>query len=160
MFWGLGSDGTVGANKDAIKIIMDNTPLYGQAYFAYSAHKSGGVTVSHVRFGKEPIDAAYLIQKADYIACHSQSYIKKFDMLQQAKEGTIFVLNISSNANLDEYIPKKVRKEIAEKKIQFYRIDANKIADQLGLPGRINMIMQTVFFQLQVSCHQKDASSS
>ena len=148
IFWGLGSDGTVGANKDAIKIIMDNTPLYGQAYFAYSAHKSGGVTVSHVRFGEEPIDAAYLIQQADYIACHAPNYVRKFDMLKPAKDGSIFVLNVPEKADLDQFLPPSIRKTIAEKHLQFYRIDANAIAERLGLAGRINMIMQTVFFQL------------
>ena len=148
VFWGLGSDGTVGSNKEAIKIIMDNTPLYGQAYFAYSAHKSGGLTVSNVRFGEKPIDAPYLIQKADYIACHTTAYVNKFDILTQAGEGSVFVLNVPENANLDELLPNSLRKQIADKKIKFYRIDASKIASDLGLPGRINMIMQTVFFYL------------
>jgi len=148
MFWGLGSDGTVGSNKEAIKIIMDNTPLYGQAYFAYSAHKSGGLTVSHVRFGEKPIDAPYLIQQADYIACHATAYVNKFNMLSQAREGSVFVLNAPANADLDTLLPPSMRKQLAEKKIKLYVIDASKIASDLGLPGRINMIMQTVFFYL------------
>ena len=148
LFWGLGSDGTVGANKEAVKLIVDNTDLYGQAYFAYSAHKSGGLTVSHVRFGKQPIKASYYVQAADYIACHNPAYCKKFDMIDNLKEGGVFVLNCADNADLDELMPPSMRKKLAEKKAQIYRIDASEIAKKMGMTGRINMIMQTVFFSL------------
>ncbi|OHT14860.1 pyruvate:ferredoxin oxidoreductase A [Tritrichomonas foetus] len=148
MFWGLGSDGTVGSNKEAIKIIVDNTNLYGQAYFAYSAHKSGGLTVSHVRFGENPISASYLIQQADYIACHTTAYCQKFDMLKNLKENGIFVLNAPENTNFDELLPPSMKKKLADMNAKFYYVDATKISDECGMPGRINMIMQTAFFGL------------
>ncbi|KAJ5069486.1 pyruvate-flavodoxin oxidoreductase-related [Anaeramoeba ignava] len=150
MFWGMGSDGTVGANKNAIKIIADNTPLYGQGYFYYSAHKSGGLSVSHLRFGPNKIDSPYLIQNADYIACHNTAYIHKYDILDKAKKGSIFVLNSPWNSleELDKQLPGSMKRKIAEKNLKFYNIDANSIANQVGLSGRINMIMQAVFFHL------------
>ncbi len=149
-FWGLGSDGTVGANKSAIKIIGDNTDLYAQGYFAYDAKKSGGYTVSHLRFGKKPIQSTYLITSADYIACHQPSYVRLYDVLEGIKDGGTFVLNSPWNSieELDKNLPGKMKRIIAQKKIKFYNIDAVKIASEVGLGGRINMIMQTCFFKL------------
>lgn len=148
VFWGLGSDGTVGSNKEAIKLIVDNTPLYGQAYFAYSAHKSGGLTNSHVRFGPKPIDASYFIANADYIGVHNPSYINKFDTIKSLKDNGVVVLNIDPETDFDTFLPDGFKKKIAEKNARLYAIDASKIAAKLGLPGRINMLMQTVFFKL------------
>jgi pyruvate-ferredoxin/flavodoxin oxidoreductase len=148
-FWGLGGDGTVGANKDAIKIIGDNTDMYVQGYFAYDSKKSGGVTVSHLRFGKVPIKSTYLINNADYIACHNPSYVDKYNLLEGIKENGIFVLNCPWNLKeMDEKLPNSLKKVIAEKNLDFYTIDAVKIAENVGLGGRINMVMQTVFFKL------------
>ena len=149
-FWGLGSDGTVGANKSAIKIIGDNTDLYAQGYFAYDAKKSGGYTVSHLRFGKKPIQSTYLITSADYIACHQPSYVRLYDVLEGIKEGGIFVLNSPWNTveEMDKNLPARIKRTIAQKKVKFYNIDAVKIAQEVGLGGRINMIMQTCFFKL------------
>jgi pyruvate-ferredoxin/flavodoxin oxidoreductase len=148
-FWGLGSDGTVGANKSAIKIIGDNTDLYAQAYFAYDAKKSGGITVSHLRFGKSPIQSSYLVQSADYIACHNPAYVDKYDLLAGIKKGGTFVLNCAwSQEELERHLPASLKRTIAEKDLKFYTIDAVKIAGEAGLGGRINMIMQTVFFKL------------
>ncbi|MFZ0611750.1 MAG: pyruvate:ferredoxin (flavodoxin) oxidoreductase, partial [Desulfobacterales bacterium] len=148
-FWGLGADGTVGANKSAIKIIGDNTDMYAQAYFAYDSKKSGGITISHLRFGKTPIQSTYLIDSADYIACHKDNYVEIYDVLEGVKEGGTFVLNSSwSLADMEEKLPARVRRAIAAKKLKFYNIDAVKIAQEVGLGGRINMIMQTAFFKL------------
>ncbi len=148
-FWGLGSDGTVGANKDAIKIIGDNTNLYAQGYFSYDSKKSGGVTVSHLRFGKEPIKSSYLINNADYIGCHNHSYLAKYDVLDGLVENGVFVLNTTwSKEQIEEKVPNKVKKALADKKAQFYIINAAEIAQKVGLGNRINMIMQTVFFNL------------
>ena len=149
-FWGLGGDGTVGANKDAIKIIGDNTDMYVQGYFAYDSKKSGGVTVSHLRFGKVPIKSTYLItNNADYIACHNPSYVDKYDLLEGIKEGGTFVLNAPwKTEEMDTYLPNSLKKTIAEKHLKFYTIDAVKIAENIGLGERINMIMQAVFFKL------------
>ena len=148
-FWGLGADGTVGANKSAIKIIGDHTDMYAQAYFAYDSKKSGGVTMSHLRFGHTPIQSTYLIDAADYIACHKSSYVDVYDLLEGIKDGGVFVLNSSWTAEeMDTYLPAAMRQTIADKKIKFYNIDAVKIATQVGLGGRINMIMQTAFFKL------------
>jgi len=148
-FWGLGGDGTVGANKDAIKIIGDNTDMYVQGYFAYDSKKSGGITISHLRFGKVPIKSTYLIENADYIACHNPSYVDKYDLLEGIKEGGIFVLNASWNLEeMERALPDLLKRTIAEKKLKFYAIDAVKIAEDVGLGGRINMVMQTVFFKL------------
>jgi len=149
VFWGFGSDGTVGANKSAIKIIGDNTDQYAQGFFAYDSKKSGGVTMSHLRFGKEKIHSTYKIDHADYVACHKSSYVNVYDMLEGIKKGGTFVLNAPwSDAELDQYLPWKLRKNIATKKVDFYTIDALKIAAEIGLGGRINMIMQTLFFLL------------
>lgn len=149
IFWGFGSDGTVGANKDAIKIIGDNTDLYAQGYFAYDSKKSGGLTLSYLRFGKEYIRSTYRINHADYVACHKQSYVYQYDLLENIKPGGIFVLNtLWSDAELNEKLPAALRRTIAQKKLRFYTIDATKIAGEVGLGGRINTIMQTVFFAL------------
>ena len=148
-FWGLGADGTVGANKSAIKIIGDNTDMFAQAYFAYDSKKSGGVTISHLRFGQVPIQSTYLIDSADYVACHKDTYVDVYDVLEGIKDGGTFVLN--SNWSLEEMektLPAGMRQTIARKKLKFYNIDAVKIAGDVGLGGRINMIMQTAFFQL------------
>ena len=148
-FWGLGADGTVGANKSAIKIIGDNTDMYAQAYFAYDSKKSGGVTVSHLRFGKNPIQSTYQIDAADYVACHKAQYVELYDVLAGIKPGGTFVLNSNwSLADMEEKLPAEMKQAIAEKKIKFYNIDAVKIATEIGLGGRINMIMQTAFFKL------------
>ena len=148
-FWGLGADGTVGANKTAIKIIGDNTDMYAQAYFAYDSKKSGGVTMSHLRFGKTPIKSTYLIDSADYIACHKASYVDTYDLLEGIKDGGIFLLNSPwTLKDMEKKLPALMRRTIAEKNIKFYNIDAVKIAGEIGLGGRINMIMQTVFFKL------------
>lgn len=148
-FWGLGGDGTVGANKDAIKIIGDNTDLYVQGYFAYDAKKSAGITISHLRFGEKPIQSTYLITNADYIACHNPSYVDKYDLLEGIKQGGTFVLNCPwSVEEMENKLPNSLKKTIAEKKLKFFTIDAVKIAENIGLGGRINMVMQTVFFKL------------
>lgn len=148
-FWGFGSDGTVGANKSAIKIIGDYTDMYAQGYFSYDSKKSGGVTVSHLRFGKNPIKMPYLIDDADFIACHRQSYVHSFDLLEGIKEGGTFLLNCTwKPEELEEKLPAKLKRAIAQKHIKFYVVDAVDIAQQIGLGGRINMIMQSAFFKL------------
>ncbi len=148
-FWGLGSDGTVGANKNAIKIIGDNTDMYAQGYFAYDSKKSGGLTVSHLRFGKSPIQSPYLIDIADFVACHNSAYVHLYDVLEGIKDGGIFLLNSPwSLADMESHIPGSMKRTIASKKLKFYNIDAVKIAEQVGLGNRINMIMQTAFFKL------------
>ncbi|HEQ78762.1 MAG TPA: pyruvate:ferredoxin (flavodoxin) oxidoreductase, partial [Euryarchaeota archaeon] len=148
-FWGLGSDGTVGANKEAIKIIGDNTDMYAQGYFAYDSKKSGGVTISHLRFGKVPIKSTYLIDKADYIAVHQPAYVHQYDVLEGIKEEGTFVLNSPwTLEEMETHLPSSVKKTIAEKKLKFYNIDAVAIAKDVGLGGRINMVMQTAFFKL------------
>lgn len=148
-FWGLGSDGTVGANKNAIKIIGDHTSMYAQGYFAYDSKKSGGVTISHLRFGRQPIKSPYLINKADFIACHNQSYVDKYDVLEGLKASGVFLLNCTwSETELTEKLPAAMKRYIAENSIRFYTIDAVKIAQDIGLGGRINMIMQAAFFKL------------
>ena len=148
-FWGLGSDGTVGANKQAIKIIGDHTDKYAQAYFAYDSKKSGGITMSHLRFGDTPIRSTYLIDEADYIACHKQSYVSQYDILKGLKKGGTFVLNTSWNAEeLEVYLPASMKRFIAQNEIKFYTVDATGIAVSIGLGSRINMIMQSAFFKL------------
>lgn len=148
-FWGYGSDGTVGANKDAIKIIGDNTDMFAQGYFAYDSKKSGGVTISHLRFGHSPIRATYLIDQADYIACHKSAYINQYDVLEGLKPGGIFLLNCPWNQEeLEEKLPAKMKRYIAENNIAFYTIDAVKVAGEVGLGGRINMVTQSAFFKL------------
>ncbi|MBP2654020.1 MAG: por 2 [Firmicutes bacterium] len=148
-FWGLGSDGTVGANKSAIKIIGDYTDMYAQAYFAYDSKKSGGVTVSHLRFGNAPIKSPYLINKADFIACHNQSYVHKYNVLEGLKRGSSFLLNCTWNeAEIENNLPAAMKRYLAENEINFYTIDAVKIAQEIGLGGRINMVMQAAFFKI------------
>ncbi len=148
-FWGFGSDGTVGANKDAIKIIGDNTDLYAQAYFDYDSKKSGGVTMSHLRFGKKPIKSTYLLDEADYIACHKPAYIYQYDILEGLKKGGTFLLNcVWSPEELEERLPGAMKRYIAENDIQFYTINAVDIASSIGLGGRINMVTQSAFFKL------------
>ncbi len=148
-FWGLGADGTVGANKSAIKIIGDHTDMYAQAYFAYDSKKSGGITISHLRFGHKPIQSTYLIDSADYVACHKDNYVEIYDVLEGIKEGGIFVLNSAwSPEEMEAKLPAAMRRTIARKKLKFYNIDAVAIAGEVGLGGRINMIMQTAFFKL------------
>ncbi|MCP4200247.1 MAG: pyruvate:ferredoxin (flavodoxin) oxidoreductase [Proteobacteria bacterium] len=157
-FWGLGADGTVGANTNAVKIVGDNTDLFAQAYFAYDAKKSGGTTVSHLRFGPEPIRASYLIRSAHYIACHSPSFVESYDILDGIKEGGTFVLNCPWGVGeLGERFPRSLRRTIAERKVKLFIIDAVKLAGELGLGGRINMIMQTVFFSLAKVLPEKEA---
>ncbi|WP_022666008.1 pyruvate:ferredoxin (flavodoxin) oxidoreductase [Desulfospira joergensenii] len=148
-FWGLGSDGTVGANQSAIKIIGDNTDKYAQGYFAYDSKKSGGLTVSHLRFGDVPIQSTYLIESPDFVACHKSNYMEIYDVLKGIKEGGTFLLNSEwSVKEMETFIPGDVRKTIYDKKLKFYNIDAVKIASEVGLGNRINMIMQTCFFNL------------
>ncbi|WP_215830782.1 pyruvate:ferredoxin (flavodoxin) oxidoreductase [Pelorhabdus rhamnosifermentans] len=148
-FWGLGSDGTVGANKSAIKIIGDHTDMYAQAYFSYDSKKSGGVTISHLRFGKQPIRSPYLINKADFIACHNQSYVDKYNVLEGLKPGGSFLLNCTwSEQELEDNLPATMKRYIFENHINFYTIDAVGIAQKIGLGGRINMIMQSAFFKI------------
>lgn len=148
-FWGLGSDGTVGANKSAVKIIGDHTDLYAQAYFAYDSKKSGGITISHLRFGKNPIRSPYLINNADFVACHNQSYVDKYDVLVGLKKGGIFLLNSQWDAEgLEQHLPAHMKRYIAENNIRFYTLNAVEIAQGIGLGGRINMIMQAAFFKL------------
>ena len=148
-FWGLGSDGTVGANKSAIKIIGDHTNMYAQAYFSYDSKKSGGITVSHLRFGKNPIKEPYLINKANFIACHNQSYVNKYDVLAGLKAGGTFLLNcIWSKDEVEENLPASMKRFIAINNINFYTINAGKIAQDIGLSGRINMVMQSAFFKV------------
>ncbi|WP_320173057.1 pyruvate:ferredoxin (flavodoxin) oxidoreductase [Maridesulfovibrio sp.] len=148
-FWGLGSDGTVGANKQAIKIIGDKTDMYAQGYFAYDSKKSGGITVSHLRFGKSPIKSTYLVEISDFIACHNPSYVKLYDLLDGIREGGTFLLNTSMGLEeLESELPAKLRRKIAQNNLKFYVIDGVKIAGEVGLGGRINMVMQTAFFKL------------
>ncbi|MEG1384813.1 MAG: pyruvate:ferredoxin (flavodoxin) oxidoreductase, partial [Oscillospiraceae bacterium] len=148
-FWGLGSDGTVGANKNSIKIIGDHTDMYAQAYFAYDSKKSGGVTISHLRFGKTPIRSTYLIDKADFVACHNPAYIGKYNMIQDLKDGGTFLLNCAWDmAALEEHLPAKDKKYIAEHNISLYVIDAIAIDKKLGLRGKYNTVLQSAFFKL------------
>ncbi|MFL0251806.1 pyruvate:ferredoxin (flavodoxin) oxidoreductase [Clostridium neuense] len=148
-FWGLGSDGTVGANKSAIKIIGDHTEMSAQGYFAYDSKKSGGITVSHLRFGKKQIKSPYLVDKADFIACHNQSYVNKYDVLAGLKKGGNFLLNtIWSPEELEEKLPASMKQYIAKNNINFYTLNAVKIAQAIGLGGRVNMICQAAFFKI------------
>lgn len=148
-FWGLGSDGTVGANQSAIKIIGDNTDKYAQGYFAYDSKKSGGITISHLRFGDVPIQSTYLINRADFVACHKSNYVQIYDVLEGLKEGGTFLLNSAwSPEDMEKTIPGDVKKTLFDKKIKFFNVDAVKIAGEVGLGNRINMIMQTCFFKL------------
>lgn len=157
-FWGLGSDGTVGANKNAIKIIGDKTDMYAQGYFSYDSKKSGGITVSHLRFGKNPIRSTYLIDEADYVACHNQSYVFQYDLLKGLKKGGTFVLNCKWNSEeVSALLPGSMKRYIAKNDIKFYTIDATSIAEEIGLGNRINMIMQSAFFKLAKVIELDDA---
>ena len=148
-FWGLGADGTVGANKNSVKIIGDHTDMNVQAYFDYDSKKSGGLTISHLRFGHAKITSTYLINKADFVACHKASYIRQYDMVQDVKPGGVFLLNCSWNADeLEEHLPGQVKRYIAENNIQFYTIDGVKIGKEIGLGNRINTVLQSAFFKL------------
>nr|WP_315411100.1 pyruvate:ferredoxin (flavodoxin) oxidoreductase [uncultured Selenomonas sp.] len=148
-FWGLGSDGTVGANKSAIKIIGDKTDMYAQAYFAYDSKKSGGITMSHLRFGKSPINSPYLIHNANFISCSQQSYVTKYDLLAGLKRGGKFLLNtVWNEADLSKHLPAYMKRYIAKNDIEFYTVNAVEIAKELGLGGRFNMVMQSAFFKL------------
>lgn len=157
-FWGLGSDGTVGANKNSIKIIGDHTDMYAQAYFAYDSKKSGGVTISHLRFGKKPIHSTYLINKADFVACHNASYIDKYDMVYDLKDNGTFLLNCGwTPEELDEKLPAGVKRFMAKHNIHFYTLDAVSIGKEIGLGSRINMVMQSAFFKLAKIIPLEDA---
>ncbi len=149
-FWGLGADGTVGANKNSIKIIGDNTDMYAQAYFDYDSKKSGGVTMSHLRFGKKPIKSTYLIHKADFVACHNPSYVNKYNMVQELVDGGTFLLNCAWDMEgLEKHLPGQVKAFIANHDINFYTIDGVKIGIETGMgPTRINTILQSAFFKL------------
>ena len=148
-FWGLGSDGTVGANKNSIKIIGDHTDLYAQAYFSYDSKKSGGITVSHLRFGEKPIKSTYLINKANFVACHNPSYVDKYDMVQDLVPGGKFLLNCAWDVNeLSERLPGKMKRYIAENNISLYTIDAIGIAKELGLGNKTSIVLQSAFFKL------------
>ncbi|MGL5633602.1 MAG: pyruvate:ferredoxin (flavodoxin) oxidoreductase [Sarcina sp.] len=157
-FWGLGSDGTVGANKSAIKIIGDHTDMYAQGYFAYDSKKSGGITISHLRFGNKKIKSPYLINQADFIACHNQSYVKKYDVLEGLKKDGKFLLNtIWTPEQIEEKLPASYKRYLAENNIKFYTVNAVKIAQEIGLGGRINMIMQSAFFKIANIISVEDA---
>ncbi|MDR2939791.1 MAG: pyruvate:ferredoxin (flavodoxin) oxidoreductase [Clostridiales bacterium] len=148
-FWGLGSDGTVGANKNSIKIIGDHTDMYAQAYFAYDSKKSGGITTSHLRFGKNLIRSPYLVRSADFVACHNPSYVDKYDMVEDLKDGGTFLLNcIWGKDELESKLPAKMKKYIYDHKIKFYIINGIKIAEEIGLGNRINSVLQAAFFKL------------
>ncbi len=148
-FWGLGADGTVGANKNSVKIIGDNTDKKVQAYFQYDSKKSGGITISHLRFGDKPIKSTYYVKQADFVACHNPSYLGKYNMVEDVKKGGIFLLNCSWNAaELEDHLPAHVKKFIASNNIQFYICDAVTIARELGLGGRTNTVLQAAFFKL------------
>ena len=148
-FWGLGADGTVGANKNSIKIIGDNTDMYAQAYFDYDSKKSGGVTMSHLRFGKSPIKSTYLIHKANFVACHNPSYVRKYNMVQELVDGGTFLLNCPWDMEgLEQHLPGQVKKFIADHNIKLYVIDGIKIGKEIGLGGRINTVLQSAFFKL------------
>ncbi|MBU3839446.1 MAG: pyruvate:ferredoxin (flavodoxin) oxidoreductase [Candidatus Ruminococcus intestinipullorum] len=157
-FWGLGADGTVGANKNSIKIIGDNTDMYAQAYFDYDSKKSGGVTMSHLRFGKEPIKSTYLIRQANFVACHNPSYVDKYNMVQELVDGGTFLLNCSWDmAGLEEHLPGQVKSYIANHNIKFYTIDGIKIGKEIGLGGRINTVLQSAFFKLAAIIPEEQA---
>ncbi len=156
--WGLGSDGTVGANKNTVKIIGKNTDRYVQAYFVYDSKKSGGLTQSHLRFGKSEIRSTYLVNMADFIACHNQSYVGKYDLTRDLKEGGVFLLNCGwTGEELEQNLPAKMKRELARKKARFYTIDAVSIARELGLGGRINTVLQAAFFKLVPVIPYEDA---
>ena len=158
MFYGLGSDGTVGANKNSIKIIGEETDNYAQGYFVYDSKKAGSVTVSHLRFGKNPIRSPYLIDRANFVACHNPSFVEKYDMLNNIDEGGTFLLTTSHSADeVWDTLPKEVQQQIIDKKVKFYVIDAISIGHEIGLGARINMIMQAAFFKLTGILPQEQA---
>ncbi len=157
-FWGLGGDGTVGANHNTVRIINDNTDKFAQAYFEYDAKKSFGVTKSHLRFSDEPITSSYYVKQADFVACHNQSYISQYDIVDEIIPGGTFLLNCSWKLDeLEQHIPASVRQKIAKKNLQFYVIDANKIAQNLGLGSHTNTVLQASFFTLMQVIPTKDA---
>ena len=157
-FWGLGADGTVGANKNSIKIIGDNTDMYAQAYFDYDSKKSGGVTMSHLRFGKSPIKSTYLIHQANFVACHNPSYVNKYNMVQELVDGGTFLLNCPWDMEgLEKHLPGQVKAYIADHNIRFYTIDGIKIGKEIGLGGRINTVLQSAFFKLASIIPEEEA---
>ena len=157
-FWGLGADGTVGANKNSIKIIGDNTDMYAQAYFDYDSKKSGGVTMSHLRFGKKPIKSTYLIRQANFVACHNPSYMDKYNMVQELVDGGTFLLNCPWDMEgLEKHLPGQVKAYIASHNIKFYTIDGIKIGKEIGLGGRINTVLQSAFFKLAAIIPEEEA---
>ena len=157
-FWGLGSDGTVGANKNSIKIIGDHTDMYAQAYFDYDSKKSGGLTCSHLRFGKSPIRSPYLCSTADFVACHQQAYLYKYDIVSDLKDGGSFLLNTTwSESELETHLPAKVKKYIAEHNINFYIINAVKIGKEIGLGNKYNAVLQAAFFKIANIIPEEDA---
>lgn len=157
-FWGLGADGTVGANKNSIKIIGDNTDMYAQAYFDYDSKKSGGVTMSHLRFGKKPIKSTYLIKQANFVACHNPSYVNKYNMVQELVDGGVFLLNCSWDMeSLEKHLPGQVKAFIANHGIKLYTIDGIKIGKEIGLGGRINTVLQSAFFKLAAIIPEQEA---
>ena len=157
-FYGLGSDGTVGANKNSIKIIGDHTDKYAQGYFVYDSKKSGGITISHLRFGDKPIQSSYLIDRADFVACHTPSYLFRYDMLSDLKEGGIFLLNsIWSPEEMDKELPASVKNAIAKKHIRFYTLDGNKVIESIGATKGVNTVMQAAFFKLSEVIPYEDA---
>ena len=157
-FWGLGADGTVGANKNSIKIIGDNTDMYAQAYFDYDTKKSGGVTMSHLRFGKSPIKSTYLIHQANFVACHNPSYVNKYNMVQELVDGGTFLLNCPWDMEgLEKHLPGQVKAYIADHNIKFYTIDGIKIGKEIGLGGRINTVLQSAFFKLAAIIPEEEA---
>ena len=159
-FWGLGADGTVGANKNSIKIIGDNTDMYAQAYFDYDSKKSGGVTISHLRFGKDPIKSTYLISKANFVACHNPSYVRKYNMVQDLKDGGTFLLNCPWDMEgIEHHLPGQAKRYMAEHNIKFYVIDGIKIGKEIGLGGRINTVLQSAFFELANIIPGEEANS-
>ncbi len=157
-FYGLGSDGTVGANKNSIKIIGDHTDMYAQGYFAYDSKKSGGLTISHLRFGKTPIKSAYLIDQADFVACHNQSYVTRYDMTGDIKEGGTFLLNTNwTPEQLETELPAKMKNDIAKKHIKFYTLDGLKVINEIGARKGVNTVMQAAFFKLADIIPYEDA---
>lgn len=157
-FYGLGSDGTVGANKNSIKIIGDNTDMYAQGYFAYDSKKSGGITISHLRFGKSPITSTYLVSNPSFVSCSEPSYLDKYDMLRGIQKGGTFLLNSLWDADeIENILPNKVKRQLAEKEIKFYILNATKVAEEIGLGNRTNTILQSAFFKLANVIPYEDA---
>ncbi len=157
-FWGLGSDGTVGANKNSVKIVGNHTDKHVQAYFSYDSKKSGGVTVSHLRFSDVAIKSTYLVNKANFVACHNQSYMDKYDIVQDLLKGGTFLLNCTWDMEeLEENLPAKVKRYLAKKEINFYTINGTKIGKEIGLNGKINTVLQSAFFSLAKIIPEEDA---